>query len=100
MQIIDHDPREANFSEIKPTVEDKWPNFEPEINPNTVLTEVLTAPHGAPQPLNPSSFANPNTEVGTFEYQGKVGDIFNSSSSIADCASFDFKMSAGIARTI
>ena len=65
----------------------------------TLTTEVLTTPHPVPQPPNPSSLANPNTEVQTFEYHEKVGDIFSSSVSLAHCVSSDYKMSAGIART-
>ena len=99
VQIIHHDPKVVDLSEVKPTVEDEWPNAKPGIDPNTLPTEVLTTPSPAPPPPNPSSSANPNTEVQTFEYHEKVGDIFSSSDSLAHCVSSDFKMSAGIART-
>ena len=99
VQIVHHDPKVVDLPEVKPTVKDEWPNAKPGIDPNTLPTEVLTTPHQAPQPRNPSSSANPNTEVETFEYLEKVGDIFSSSDSLAHCVSSDFKMSAGIART-
>ena len=99
VQIIHHDPKVADISEIKPTV-DEWPNAEPRIDPSTLQNEVASTPHQAPQPLNTSSFANRNTEVGTFEYHEKVGDISSSNDSFAHCVSSDFKMSPGIARTI
>ena len=47
----------------------------------------------APQPLNFSSLANPNTEVGTFEYHEKVGDIFSSNNPLAHCVSSDSRTS-------
>ena len=99
VQIINHDPRVVDLSEVKPTVEDEGPNAKPGIDLNTLLTEVLTTLHQAPQPLNRSSLANPNTEAGTFEYHEKVGNIFSSNDSLAHCVSSDFKMNAGIART-
>ena len=99
VQIIHHDPKVADLSEVKPTVENEWPNAKPGMDPNTLPTGVLNTPHQAPQPLNPSSLANPNTEVETFEYHEKVGDILSSNDSLAHCVSLDFKMSAGIART-
>ena len=99
VQIIHHDPKVVDLSEVQPTVEDEWPNAKPGTDSNTLPTEVLTTPHQAPQPPNPTSSANPNTEVETFEYHEKVGDIFSSSDSLAHCVSSDFKMSAGIART-
>ena len=99
VQIVHHDPKVVDLSEVKPTVEDDWPNAKPGIDPNTLPTEVVTTPHQAPQPRNPSSSANPNTEVETLEYHEKLGDIFRSSDSLAHCVSSDFKMSAGIART-
>ena len=62
-------------------------------------TEVLTIPHQAPQPMKPSSLTNPNTGVVTFMFHEKFGNIFTSNDSLTHCASSDFKMSAGIART-
>ena len=100
VQIVQHDLKVADRSDVKPTVEDEWPNTEPEHDSNTLTTEVLTAPHQVPQSLNPAYQANPNIEVETFEYHEEVGDIFNSIDSPAHCVSSDFKMSAGIARTI
>ena len=100
VQIVHHDPKVVDLSEVKPTVEDEWPNAKRGIDPNTLPSEVLTTRHQAPQPRNPSSSANPNTEVETFEYHEKVGDILSSSDSLTHCVSSDLKMSAGIARTL
>ena len=99
VQIIHHDPKVVDLSEVKLTVEDERPNAKPGIDPNTLPTEVLTTPHQAPQPSNPSSSANPNTEVETFEYHEKVSHTFSSGDSLAHFVSPDFKMSAGIAHT-
>ena len=83
VQIIHHDPKVVDLSEAKPTVEDEWTNAKPGIDPTILPTEVLTTPHPAPQPMNPSSLANPITAVQTFEYHEKVGDIFSSSDFLA-----------------
>ena len=99
VQIIHYDPKVVDLSQVKPTVEVEWPNAKPGNDHNTLPTEALTTRHPAPQSLNPSSLANPNTEVETFEYHEKVADIFSSSDSLAHCVSSDFKMSAGIAHT-
>ena len=99
VQIIHHNPKVADLSEVEPTEKDEWSKAELVINPSKLPTEILTTPHQAPQPVNPSSFANPRTEVGTFEYHEKVGNIFSSNNSPALSDSLDFKMSDGIART-
>ena len=60
VQIIQHDPKVVDLSDVKRTVEDEWPNAKPRIDPSTLPTEVHTTPHQAPRPPNPSSSANPN----------------------------------------
>ena len=83
-----------------PTVEDDWPNFEPRLDLNTLPTEIPTNPQQVPQTPTLFSLANWTTEVGTFEYHGKVGDISGSNDSLVHRVVLDFKMNAGISRTI